>query len=102
METSTQIFKMIKYQKKVLDVFFISNFDRFCFFRTGKNYYPQVFLEQCKYAVKEEKMPQYITDEIEISSDDSGGEDSDEENSDKENFNEENFDEVNQVENNRI
>ena len=57
METSTQIFKMIKYQKKVLDVFFISNFDRFCFFRTGKNYYPQVFLEQCKYAVKEEKMP---------------------------------------------
>ena len=86
METSTQIFKMIKYQNKVLDVFFISNFDRFCFFRTGKNYYPQVFLEQCKYAVKEEKMSQYIT----------------EENSDKENFNEENFDEVNQVENNRI
>ena len=22
-------------------------------FRTGKNYYPQAFLEECKYAVKE-------------------------------------------------
>ena len=24
-------------------------------FRTGKNYCPQVFLEECKYAVKEKK-----------------------------------------------
>ena len=24
-------------------------------FRTGKNYYPQVFLEECKYVVKEKK-----------------------------------------------
>ena len=38
-------------------------------FRTGKNYYPQVFLEECKYVVKEKKMPEYITDDIEISSD---------------------------------
>ena len=37
-------------------------------FRTGKNYYPQVFLEECKYVVKEKKMPEYITDDIEISS----------------------------------
>ena len=28
-------------------------------FRTGKSYYPQVFLEECKY-VKEKKMPKYI------------------------------------------
>ena len=41
-------------------------------FRTGKNYYPQMFLEECKYFVKEKKMPEYITDDIEISSDDSG------------------------------
>ena len=27
-------------------------------FATGKNYYPQVFLEQCKYVVKEKKMPE--------------------------------------------
>ena len=33
-------------------------------FRTGKNYYPQVFLEQCKYVAKEKKMPEYITDNI--------------------------------------
>ena len=37
-------------------------------FRTDKNYYPQVFLEECKYVVKEKKMPEYITDDIEISS----------------------------------
>ena len=24
-------------------------------FRTGKNYYPQLFLEECKYVVKEKK-----------------------------------------------
>ena len=38
-------------------------------FRTGKNYYPQVFLEECKQVVKEKKMHEYITDDIEISCD---------------------------------
>ena len=28
------------------------------FFRTNKNYNPQVFLEECKYVVKEKKMPE--------------------------------------------
>ena len=54
-------------------------------FRTGKNYYSQVFVEECKYVGQEKKMPEYITDDIEISSDDSDREDSNEENSDKEN-----------------
>ena len=45
-------------------------------FRTGKNSYPQVFLEECKYIVKEKKMPLYFTDNLEVSSD--------EENSDEE------------------
>ena len=54
-------------------------------FRTGKNYYPQMLIEECKYVVKEEKMPKYITENIEISSD------SDRENSDEENSNEENL-----------
>ena len=49
-------------------------------FTTGKNYYPQVFLEECKHVVKERKMPEYITNDIEISSDCSDREDSDEEN----------------------
>ena len=38
-------------------------------FITAKNYYPQVFLEKCKYVIKEKKISTYITDEIEISSD---------------------------------
>ena len=58
-------------------------------FRTGDNYYPQVFLEECKYAVKEKKiMPEHITDNIEIFSEinrkDSYGENSNEENSNEE------------------
>ena len=47
-------------------------------FRTGKNYYPQVFLEEYKYVVREKKIPEYVTDEIGISLN-SDREDSDEE-----------------------
>ena len=54
-------------------------------FRTGKNFYPQVFLEKLKYIVKEKKMPKYIIKHKNIYSDESVKEDSDEENSDKEN-----------------
>ena len=50
------------------------------FFRTGKNYYPQVFVEECKYSVKEKRIPEYITDDIENSSD------CDRENSDEKKF----------------
>ena len=49
--------------------------------RTGKNYYPQVFLEECKYVVKEKMMPGYINVKIETSSDHSDEENFDEENS---------------------
>ena len=38
-----------------------------------------MFLEECKYVVKKKEMPKYITDNIEIFSDDSDKEDSDEE-----------------------
>ena len=48
-----------------------------------------MFLEQCKCVVKEKKIPEYINDKIEISSDNSNREDSDEKNSDKANCNEE-------------
>ena len=37
-------------------------------FTTSKNYYPQMFLEECKYIAKERQIPKYITDEVEISS----------------------------------
>ena len=36
-------------------------------FRTGKNYYPQVFLEERKDVVKKKKMPKSIPDDVEIS-----------------------------------
>ena len=35
-------------------------------YRTSKNYYPKVFLEEYKYFIKEKKMPYCITDEITI------------------------------------
>ena len=73
-------------------------------FRTSTKYYPQVSLEECKYVVKEKKIPKYIIDDIEISSD-SDRENSNEKNSDIEtsnnkNFDEENFDEKNSDEEN--
>ena len=51
-----------------------------------------MFLKECKYVVKEKKIPKYITDNIEISSD-SDRENSDEEHSDEENSCEKNFSE---------
>ena len=53
-------------------------------FRTDKHYYPQVFLE-CKYVLKEKKIPKCIIDNIEISFDSDRG------NSDEVNFHEENL-----------
>ena len=50
-----------------------------------KDYYLQVFLVECKYVVKKKKILKLITDDIEISSDDSDRENSDEENSNEEN-----------------
>ena len=34
-------------------------------FRTAKNYYPQVFLEEYNYVLKEENMPKYIKTTLE-------------------------------------
>ena len=68
-------------------------------FRTGKNYYQQVHLEECKYVVKEKKMSKFITHDIEMSSN-SDREKSDEENSDEETSNKENSDEENSNEEN--
>ena len=65
-------------------------------FRAGKNYYPQAFLEECRYVVKEKNIPNYIIEHIEISSD-SNRENPDEENSSEESSNEENSDEENSI-----
>ena len=50
-------------------------------YRKAENYYPQVFLEKCKYVVKGKTMSTFIIDDIEISFGDFDKEDSDEENS---------------------
>ena len=47
-------------------------------YRKDKNYYPEVFLEECKYVVKEKKKSKFVTGDINISSDE---ENSNEENS---------------------
>ena len=67
---------MIKYQKKVLDVC-LSVIQIDSVLRTGKSYYSQVFLEECKKVVEEQEIPENITNDIEISDDDSDREDSD-------------------------
>ena len=48
-----------------------------------------MFLEECKYVVKEKHMPEYITNDTDISSD-SDRKNSNEKNSDKRNSDEEN------------
>ena len=53
-------------------------------FKTDKNYYPQVFLEECKYVVKGKKIPEYITKDVEFFSN--------KENSAEENYIKENSD----------
>ena len=52
-------------------------------FKMGKNYYPQVFLEEGKYIVKERKVQKFIYNDLVISP-----EKFDEKDSDKEDFNE--------------
>lgn len=69
-------------------------------FIVSKNYYLQVFLEECKYVAKNKNMPEDISDNREIYFDGSDGKNCDGENSDEENFkkeysNEENFNEQN-------
>ena len=61
-------------------------------FRTGKNYYPQV--KSVSMLPKKKKIPKYVIDDIEISSD-SAEENSDEENPDKQNNEKKNSDEEN-------
>ena len=49
-------------------------------YRKDKGNYSQMLLQECKYVVKEKNLSKFITDDIEMSSDDSDRESSDEEN----------------------
>ena len=46
--------------------------------KVGKKYYPQVFLEECKYIKRKNKMFNYINDDLEITSSDYDDDDDDE------------------------
>ena len=37
--------------------------------KKDEKYYPQVFLEECKYIVKEKKIPGHVNDDLEFSPD---------------------------------
>ena len=65
--TSIQIFMVMGSLKKTLIVFFYQQ----SVFKMGENYYPWIFLEDCKYIVKEKKVSKYINDDLNVSSDDS-------------------------------
>ena len=102
MENSTQTFTKTKKPRQDSQFICLSVILIDSVFKTGKHYYPQVLLEECKYVVKEKKTFKYIIEDIEISSgsdrensDDKGSDEknSDEENSDEENSGKENFDE---------
>ena len=60
-------------------------------FRICKNYYRQATLEECKYVVKEKKMPKSITDNVETNSNEENCDK--EENPDKERSDEEKYSE---------
>ena len=38
--------------------------------RANKNYYPQTFLEECKYEIKKNRMENFINDDLDLSSSD--------------------------------
>ena len=54
-------------------------------YRKDKGNYSQMFLQECKYVVKGKNLSKFITDDIEMSSDDYDRESYDEENCNEEN-----------------
>ena len=50
--------------------------------KVGKKYYPQVFLEECKYVKRKNKMFNYINDDLEMTSSDDDDEPDSESDSD--------------------
>ena len=45
--------------------------------RVNKKYYPQTFLEECKYVIRENKMENLINDDLDLSSPDESDNESD-------------------------
>ena len=83
MEKTTQIFTIIKYLKKILNLFVYHLFWLILFFEQVKTIIPQYFWKNVN-VLKKKTMPECITDNTEILSD-SDREDSDDESSNEEN-----------------
>ena len=84
MEKTTQIFTIIKYLKKILNLFVYHLFWLILFFEQVKTIIPQYFWKNVNVLLKKKTMPECITDNTEILSD-SDKEDSDDESSNEEN-----------------
>ena len=50
--------------------------------KVGKKYYPQVFLEECKYVKRKNKMFNYINDDLEMTFSDDNDDDNDDDDDD--------------------
>ena len=59
----------MKYLKKGLNMFVFLGISIDSALKIDKKYYPQVYLKQCKYKVKERKIKSFINYEIELDSD---------------------------------
>ena len=46
---------------------------------SGKEYYPQIFLEECKYAIKKKKKVNTINEDLELNESDESDDESDKE-----------------------
>ena len=65
-QKSIQMFIMIKWQKKALFCICLSMILIDSVLKMGKHYYHQVFLEECKYIVKENEVIKHIAENLEI------------------------------------
>ena len=65
-----QIFSIIKYQKirNIVHVY-LTLLDSI-FVNSNKKYYPQIFLEECKYAIKDNKIINTINEDLKLNESD--------------------------------
>ena len=52
--------------------------------RVNKKYYPQTFLEECKYVIRKNKLENFINDDLDLSSSDKESDNESDNGSDKE------------------
>ena len=65
-----QIFSIIKYQKIMNIVHVYLTLLDSIFVNSNKKYYPQIFLEECKYAIKDKKIINTINEDLKLNESD--------------------------------